>query len=229
MAIYFQYGDREIKHLKRVDRRLAAVIDRVGTIERTVNPDLFSALVNAIVGQQISTKAHQTVWERMQKDLREVTPVVIDALSLEKLQQFGITFRKAAYIKSAARKILTNEFDINSLHAMPDNEVCAKLSEFDGIGVWTAEMLMIFSMQRPNILSYGDLAIHRGLRMVYHHRKIDKTLFNRYWKRYTPYASVASLYLWAVAGGAVEEMKDYAPKKDKVRDEIFGIICYSGT
>jgi len=213
MAIYFQYGDREIKHLKRVDRRLAAVIDRVGTIERTVNPDLFSALVNAIVGQQISTKAHQTVWKRMQKDLKEVTPVVIDALSLEKLQQFGITFRKAAYIKSAARKILTNEFDINSLHAMPDNEVCAKLSELDGLGVWTAEMLMIFSMQRPNILSYGDLAIHRGLRMVYHHRKIDKALFNRYFKRYTPYASVASLYLWAVAGGAVEGMKDYAPKK----------------
>jgi DNA-3-methyladenine glycosylase II len=74
-------------------------------------------------------------------------------------------------------------------------------------------MLMIFSMQRSDVLSYGDLAIHRGLRMVYRHRTIDKATFYKYWKRYTPYASVASLYLWAVAGGATEEMKDYSPKK----------------
>jgi len=82
---------------------------------------------------------------------------------------------------------------------------------------WTAEMLMIFSMQRPNVLSYGDLAIQRGLRMVYHHRKIDKATFRKYWKRYSPYASVAGLYLWAVAGGAIDEMKDYAPKKKTKR------------
>jgi DNA-3-methyladenine glycosylase II len=93
---------------------------------------------------------------------------------------------------------------------MSDEEVCAKLSELNGIGIWTAEMLMIFSMQRPNVLSYGDLAILRGMRMVYHRRKIDKVQFNKYWKRYTPYASVASLYLWAVAGGAIDGMKDYA-------------------
>jgi DNA-3-methyladenine glycosylase II len=83
------------------------------------------------------------------------------------------------------------------------------------VGVWTAEMLMIFSMQRRNILSYGDLAIQRGLRMIYHHRQIDREKFNKYWKRYTPYASVASLYIWAVAGGAIPEMKDYAPQKSR--------------
>ena len=71
-------------------------------------------------------------------------------------------------------------------------------------------MLMIFSMQRPNVLSYGDLAIHRGLRMIYHHRVIDKQIFDKYRSRYAPFASVASLYIWAVAGGAIAEMKDYA-------------------
>lgn len=76
-------------------------------------------------------------------------------------------------------------------------------------------MLMLFSMQRPNILSYDDLAIQRGLRMVYHHRRIDRKLFEKYRRRYTPYGSVASLYLWAVAGGAIEGMKDYAPNKKK--------------
>jgi DNA-3-methyladenine glycosylase II len=213
MGIYFQYDEKAVEYLKRVDKKLAAVIDQIGIIERAVNPDLFSALVHSIVGQQISTKAHQTIWGRMQKQFEEITPAVIDNLTLEELQKCGITFKKAAYIKSAAHKILTNEFDIDSLHSMSDEEVCAKLSELDGIGVWTAEMLMIFSMQRPNILSYGDLAIHRGLRMVYHHRKIDKVKFNKFWKRYTPYASVASLYLWAVAGGAVDGMKDCSQKK----------------
>jgi DNA-3-methyladenine glycosylase II len=205
MADYFRYGEKEVEHLKKADKSLAAVIDRIGIIERSVIPDLFTALVHSIVGQQISTKAHQTVWERMQKELGRLTPAVIDSLSQDKLQQFGITFKKAAYIKSAALKVLTGEFDIDSLHAMSDEEVCAKLSELNGIGVWTAEMLMIFSMQRPNVLSYGDLAILRGLRMVYRHRKIDKVKFNKYWKRYTPYASVASLYLWRWQVGLLTE------------------------
>ncbi len=215
MAGYFQYGEKEIEHLKRVDKRLAVIIDKVGIVKRPVIPDLFTALVHSIIGQQISTKAHQTVWERIRKELREITPVAIDHLPLEKLQQFGITFKKAAYIKSAAWKIKSGEFDLALLHSVPDEEVCARLSELDGIGVWTAEMLMLFSMQRPNILSYGDLAILRGLRMVYHHREINKERFDKYWKRYTPYASVASLYLWAVAGGTVDGMKDYCPGKTK--------------
>ncbi len=213
MAISFPYGEKEIGHLKKVDKRLAAVIDQVGLIERAVIPDLFAALVHAIIGQQISTKAHQTIWERIEKDLGEVTPVVIDALPVERLQQYGITFKKAAYIQSAARKILTGAFDLSSLSSLPDEEVCIRLSGLDGIGVWTAEMLMLFSMQRPNILSYGDLAILRGLRMVYHHREISKERFEKYRKRYAPYASVASLYLWAVAGGMVDGMKDHAPAR----------------
>lgn len=70
-------------------------------------------------------------------------------------------------------------------------------------------------MERQNVFSFDDLAIRRGLRMVYHHREIDRERFERYRRRYSPYCSVASLYLWAVAGGAVPEMKDYAPKRKK--------------
>lgn len=94
--------------------------------------------------------------------------------------------------------------------------MCRTLSALPGIGVWTAEMLMTFSMQRPNILSWGDLAIHRGLRMVppppAHQRP---SLFAKYRRRYTPYGSVASLYLWEMAGGAIPGMKDWAPKGGK--------------
>jgi DNA-3-methyladenine glycosylase II len=70
-------------------------------------------------------------------------------------------------------------------------------------------------MQRPDILSFGDLAILRGMRMLYHHREITRQLFEKYRRRYSPYGSVASLYLWAIAGGAISEMKDYAPRAVK--------------
>lgn len=210
---FFKYGEKEIEHLKKADKRLADVIDKIGMVKRPVIPDLFAALVNSIVGQQISTKAHQTIWIRMQKEFGEITSMSIDSFSKEKLQQAGITFKKAGYIKSISQRILNGDFDINSLHSMSDEEVCRKLSQLDGIGVWTAEMLMLHSMQRPNILSYGDLAIHRGLRMIYHHREIDKERFSKYWKRYTPYASVASLYLWAVSAGSIAGVKDYISKK----------------
>ena len=204
MENFFQYGETEIAYLKQVDKRMAEVIDRIGKVERRVIPDLFAALVHSIVGQQISTKAHETIWRRIEN---------ADRLSVEELQGFGITFKKAAYIRNATQQVLDGTLDIQSLYMMNDNEVCTRLSELDGIGVWSAEMLMLFSMQRPDILSFGDLAIQRGLRMVYHHRKITRELFEKYRRRFSPYNSVASLYLWAVAGGAIEGMKDYAPKK----------------
>ena len=111
----FIYGETEVSYLKKRDKKLAEVMEKVGPIEREVIPDLFAALVNSIIGQQISTKAHKTIWKKMVTVLGEITPQVIDSLSDEELQQFGITFKKAAYIKSAAQKVLSGELDIESL------------------------------------------------------------------------------------------------------------------
>ena len=216
MAEYFQYGETELAYLKARDRRLAEIIDKVGTVKRRIVPDLFAALVHSIVGQQISSKAQATIWARMQTALGDISPETVNRLAPDELQRFGISFRKAEYIKRAAEKVRRGEFDIRALSALPDEEVARRLCALDGIGLWSAEMLMLFSMQRPDILSYGDLAIQRGLRMVYHHRRIDRKLFEKYRRRFSPYCSVASLYLWAVAGGAVEGMKDFAPKTKKI-------------
>lgn len=90
-----------------------------------------------------------------------------------------------------------------------DEEAIQELCALKGIGIWTAEMILLFCLQRPEILSYNDLAIQRGLRMVYHHRQITKELFAKYKRRFSPCGSVASLYLWAIACGAVEGMRDY--------------------
>lgn len=112
--------------------------------------------------------------------------------------------RKAIYIKYMTHQIYTGAFDLEALYALPDEEVSRRLSSLKGIGVWTAEMLMLFSMQRPNILSYSDLAIVRGMKMVYHHREISKERFERYRRRLSPWGSVASLYFWHVANSTHE-------------------------
>ena len=208
----FLYGDTETAYLKKRDRMMGAAIDAIGPIQRVVHPDLFSALVNAIVGQQISTKAQTTIWGRMTGGLGIITPQAILSCTEAELQSYGITFKKASYIHGAAERVADGRLDIDSLRAKSDKEVCNELVRLDGVGMWTAEMLMLFSMQRQDVLSYGDLAILRGMRMLYHHKKITRQLFEKHRRDYSPYGSVASLYLWAIAGGAIKEMKDYAAK-----------------
>lgn len=176
--MYFEYGENEITYLRNKDKKLSEVIDQIGMIEREVDTDLFSAVVHHIIGQQISTKAQATIWQRMKETLGEVNAETILSADISKLQSLGMTFRKAEYITDFARKVYEGVFDLEKF-------------------------------------SYDDLAIQRGLRMVYHHRKIDRKLFEKYRRRFSPYCSVASLYLWAVAGGAISGMRDYKPKTQK--------------
>lgn len=211
-ALYFQYGETELSYLLKKDKRLCEVIDRIGHIDRAVDTDLFSSVVHHIIGQQISTKAQATIWQRMQGALGEVNAETVLAAGVPKLQSLGMTFRKAEYISDFAEKVRKGTFNPDSVEHMSDADAIRELSGLKGIGIWTAEMILLFCLQRPDVFSFDDLAIQRGLRMVYHHRKIDRKLFEKYRRRFSPYGSVASLYLWAVSGGAIPEMKDYKPK-----------------
>ncbi|MCH5144292.1 DNA-3-methyladenine glycosylase 2 family protein [Desulfovibrio sp. UIB00] len=210
MPQYFIYGQKEIDFLSRKDKRLAAAMERIGPIQREVRPDLFDALMHSIVGQQIATKAQQTVWARLVLALGEVTPETIDGAETATLQGVGLSFRKVGYMKAAARKVLLGELDVEALRLMDDASLCATLCALDGVGVWTAEMLMLFSLQRPDVLSFGDLAILRGLRMLHRHREVRRDRFEIYRRRYSPFGSAASLYLWAIAGGALPDLSDPA-------------------
>ena len=209
---YFAYGERELSYLRQKDKRLGAVMDRIGHIDRAVDPDLFSSVVHHIIGQQISTKAQATIWQRIHDTLGSINAETILNAGVPALQALGMTFRKAEYITDFAEKVHTGAFDLNAVECMNDEDAIRALSSLKGIGVWTAEMILLFCMQRPDIFSYDDLAIRRGLRMVYHHREMDRARFEKYRRRFSPYGSVASLYLWAVAGGAIPEMQDYKPK-----------------
>lgn len=213
--MYFEYGENEITYLRNKDKKLSEVIDQIGMIEREVDTDLFSAVVHHIIGQQISTKAQTTIWQRMKETLGEVNAETILSADISNLQSLGMTFRKAEYITDFARKVHEGVFDLEKVAQMSDEAAIKELASLKGIGVWTAEMILLFCLQRPDIFSYDDLAIQRGLRMVYHHRKIDRKLFEKYRRRFSPYCSVASLYLWAVAGGAISGMRDYKPKTQK--------------
>ena len=210
--MYFTYGEKELDFLRQKDKRLADVIDRIGPVHRTVDTDLFSAVVHHIIGQQISTKAQATIWQRMCDALGTVHAKTVLGAGVEGLQALGISYKKAEYITDFAERVHSGAFDPEGIRQKSDEDAIRELSALKGIGVWTAEMILLFCMQRPNIFSYDDLAIQRGLRMVYHHRKIDRKLFEKYRRRFSPYCSVASLYLWAVAGGAIPEMRDYKPK-----------------
>ena len=206
----FRYGKKEMEYLKSRDRRLGEVIDQIGRISWTVEPDLFSAIVQNIVSQQISGKAAESILARVGELLGEITPKAVAKTDIQSFRTCGVSQRKAEYIKDFAAKVVSGKLDLDAVAKMPDAEVIATLSSLRGIGVWTAEMLLLFTLQRPDVLSYGDLGIHRGMRMVYRHRKITKKLFEKYRRRLSPCGSIASLYFWMVAGGTIPGLTDPA-------------------
>ncbi|HBD63450.1 MAG TPA: DNA-3-methyladenine glycosylase 2 family protein, partial [Clostridiales bacterium] len=183
--MHFEYGDKEIEFLKKKDKKLGEAIERIGHVYRAVDSDLFSSVIHHIIGQQISTRAQETVWRRLCDRIGNISAVSICSIELNELQSFGMTFKKAEHIKNFAERVRSGDFDIERLVELSDDEVVRELSSIKGIGVWTAEMIMIFCMQRPDVVSFGDLAIIRGMRMLYRHRSIDRKRFERYKKRYS--------------------------------------------
>jgi DNA-3-methyladenine glycosylase II len=209
----FSYSQTELDHLKRKDKKLARIIEQIGPIERAVNPDLFSALIHSIVAQQIATKAATTVWNRLLDRCGEITPHCLYAMDAAEIQQCGLSMRKARYIHGVSRAVALQEINLDEFPVLSDADIIARLAALEGIGVWTAEMLLIFSLQRPNIVSWGDLAIRRGMLALYGLKRLEKSQFDSYCKRYSPYGSVASLYLWALAAKKPEAMDNDADRR----------------
>ena len=170
--MYFEYGENEITYLRNKDKKLSEVIDQIGMIEREVDTDLFSAVVHHIIGQQISTKAQATIWQRMKETLGEVNAVTILSADISKLQSLGMTFRKAEYITDFARKVHEGVFDLETVAQMSDEAAIKELASLKGIGVWTAEMILLFCLQRPDIFRDEFVGKQPGSRMVYKKTKI---------------------------------------------------------
>lgn len=200
MTTWFQYGDEEIQYLKGKDKKLGAAIERIGMIQRQVIPDPFAALISSIVSQQISKKAANTVWNRLNEALGGICPETIDNADVSSIQACGMSTRKAGYIKGIAKAAINGQVNFHALPAMEDEEIITCLTALSGVGEWTAEMLLIFSLNRPNVLSYNDLAIRRGITNLYGLKELTRDQFEKFRARYSPYCSVASLYLWELSG-----------------------------
>ncbi|MDR0981109.1 MAG: DNA-3-methyladenine glycosylase 2 family protein [Methanocalculaceae archaeon] len=197
---YFPYGTIETEALKAADPTLGAAIDRLGHPNRPLMPDLFTALVNCVIAQQISTKAAETVHGRVvDRCGGVVTPEQIVRLSEEEIQSLGMSRRKAGYIRGIALAFVSGQIDVQELRNAEEDRIIRELTALPGIGIWTAEMLMLHSLQHSDICSWHDLGIRRGMMRLYGMEAISKVEFEVLRRRYSPYGSVASIYLWALA------------------------------
>lgn len=202
----FEYGEMELNYLRSRDKTLGMVIDKIGYLPHYVDSNFFSVLVNNIIIQQISLKAADAIWHKLMNLLDgNVTPQNVVNAGFEKIKSVGISSRKVEYIIGVAEKILLKEIDVDRLQLMDDESISNELLKIRGVGNWTVEMLLIFCFSRKNILSYGDLTIIRGLKMLYDKKDIDKKFFEKCRKLYSPYCTIASFYLWYIAEGKMKK------------------------
>lgn len=196
---YYEYGQREIGSLTRSDPTLGAAMARIGKLERVVMPDLFAALVHAIVGQLVSAKAAHAVWVKLQERFDAITAPCLAAQSADDIQRCGMTNKKAVCIRNIADMIARGALRLDELRELSDEDVVRKLTALDGVGRWTAEMMLIHALERRDVVSWGDIAIRRGMMKLYGLSSLTKSQFDTYRRRYAPYGSVASIYLWHIS------------------------------
>lgn len=196
---YYKYGQEEIEYLKGKDPALGRLIDQLGIIKRPINRDVFFSLISSIISQQISTKAAETVEERLRKLTGEFTGQNISKLDVKEIQACGMSMRKAEYIKGIAEASINKEIDFKNLKNLPDKEVIKELSKLKGVGEWTAQMLLIHSLERQDVVAYKDLGIRRGMISLYKLDELTKEEFQKHRENYSPYGTIASFYLWELS------------------------------
>lgn len=187
--------------LKEKDPLMKKVMETIPLTPRSLTPDLFQSLLKSIVGQQISMKAQETIWQRCLKAFPQITPKSISEAPLDTLRGLGLSGPKASYLKGTATMIFQGTLDLETLPFASDEEVIEALTKLPGIGPWTAEMVLIFTLGRKDVLSYGDLAIKRGLMMLYGHDTLSKKQFQYYKQLFSPQGTLAALYLWEISSG----------------------------
>jgi DNA-3-methyladenine glycosylase II len=192
-------SDKKALGVLKKDPILAQLIKKVPPFERTWGKDYFSDLCESIVSQQLSVKAADTIWGRLKKLLpgEKVTPDGIRTLDTEKMRSAGISYQKISYIKDLAEKTLESGIVFEQFEIMTDEEIIQELIKVKGIGRWTAEMFLMFSMGRPDVFSYGDLGIRKAIQRWYEFKeeptKEEAEKISEKWK---PYRSFACRYLW---------------------------------
>ncbi|HSO06867.1 MAG TPA: DNA-3-methyladenine glycosylase [Pelomicrobium sp.] len=159
--------------------------------------DAFTALARAIVGQQISVKAADALWNRLADRLGGVTPPAVAAAGVDALRATGLSLRKAEYVHDIARAFTDGTIVLDAWERLDDEALIAALTGLRGIGRWTAEMFLIFYMLRPDVLPLDDIGLQRAIRLHYgNDRPVSKLKMRSIARRWLPYRTVATWYLW---------------------------------
>lgn len=195
----YNYGKEELDYLRLRDPKLGELFDEFGIVRRKEMKNPFEALICSIVGQQISAKAQESAIKKIKALIGRISPANIINCELAKLRACGLSERKALAIVDAAKLFANLKLSKKRLLEMQAPQIEKILTSINGVGPWTAEMLMIFALDKPDILSYADFGIRKALSLLHDIEKLDKKTFERFRALYTPYGSVASVYLWEFA------------------------------
>jgi DNA-3-methyladenine glycosylase II len=193
-----------IRHLKARDPVLGSLIERVGPYRMEFREATFETLVRSIVFQQLSGKVARVIFDRLAKAMPQgrLTPAGVLSLRPERMRRLGLSRQKTAYIRDLARQTAKGKITFENLPELPDEQVIERLTAVKGIGVWTAQMFLIFALKRNNVLPTGDLGIRTAIKKTYSlpelptPREIEGMA--RGWH---PYCTVASWYLWRSLDG----------------------------
>jgi DNA-3-methyladenine glycosylase II len=186
-----------LNHLRQ-DAILATIIAKYELETNTQEVDVYLDILDAIVSQQLSVKAAATIFKRFKELFSQPIPPVNEILAMpeEKMRSAGLSFQKIKYVKAFAQALYDKTLDLESLKNLSDEDVITELTKVKGIGRWTAEMILIFSLKREDIFSLGDLGLRNAVARLYDISRDDLKQIEDISKKWAPHRSLASRYLW---------------------------------
>ena len=193
-----RYWQRASSELARADPVLARLVERFAGMALVSRGDAFATLLRSIVGQQISVKAADSVWARLLDALSSVvTPRAVLASERETLRACGLSQRKVEYVFDLAQHFASGQIHVDRWTAMSDAEIIAELTAVRGIGVWTAEMFLIFHQLRPDVFPLDDIGLQKAVALHYcQGERPGRRLLAEHGERWRPWRSVATWFLW---------------------------------
>ena len=198
LSLHYDLDNEKVKYLISTDEKLGKLIRYINKTELILEEDGFKCIVKYIIGQQISDKARETIWQRVCSALKnEVTPEKIIEINDNELRKVGLSERKINYIKILASAVISKDINFYDFKKLTNEEIIKKLTALKGIGQWTAEMYLIFSLGRENVFSRGDGTIRRTIQWMYDLEKLPSPeILIKYFSSWTQYATIVSSYLW---------------------------------
>jgi DNA-3-methyladenine glycosylase II len=193
------------KHLRNADPVLAEIIRRVGPCEFVKRKPTFETLARSITFQQLSGKAAGTIFERVRRAVgRRFNAAAFLRLTPEELRACGLSRQKISSLTDLAERVYRREISFRKLDDLSDEEIIALLSQVRGVGVWTAQMFLMFALQRPNVMPLSDLGIRNAVRKAYGLEALPNAAeLAQLAEKWHPYCSIASWYLWRSLDGDV--------------------------